>query len=206
MLQADEVDVESIRKAKIFHFGSLSMTHETSRVATQKAVQIAKENGVLVSFDPNLRLPLWPDRESAKQQAMYGFTHCDILKISDNEVRFYTGYEDYDTGILHLQKTYGIPLILLTLGKYGSRVYYQDKRVEVPGFAVRTIETTGAGDTFCACILNYILESGLHQLTENDLESMLTFANAAAALVTTRKGALLSMPSEVEVIEFLTDY
>ena len=206
MLQADEVDVESIRKAKIFHFGSLSMTHETSRLATQKAVQIAKENGVLVSFDPNLRLPLWPDRESAKQQAMYGFTHCDILKISDNEVRFYTGHEDYDTGILHLQKTYGIPLILLTLGKYGSRVYYQDKRVEVPGFAVRTIETTGAGDTFCACILNYILESGLHQLTENDLESMLTFANAAAALVTTRKGALLSMPSEVEVIEFLTDY
>jgi len=200
MLQPDEVDEKYLKQTKIFHFGTLSMTDEPVREATKKATKIAKDNGIMISFDPNLRPPLWKDLREAKARANYGFSVCDILKISDNEVEFYTGLEDYDAGILHLQKTYGTPLIFLTLGKQGSRAYFNDLRVEVPGFSVNTIETTGAGDTFCACILDGVLTHGIEDLSYETLENMLFFANAAAALITTKRGALLSMPSKEEVM------
>lgn len=199
MLTEDEVDEEFLKKGKIFHFGTLSMTHEGIRKATKKALKIAKEAGVLISFDPNLRPPLWDDLENAKKQIRYGLGYCDILKISDNEIQFISGIEDYDEGIKWLQEQYHIPLILLTLGSEGSRAYYNGMRVECKGFVCDTIETTGAGDTFCGSSLNYITDHGLDDLKENDLKEMLTFANAAAALITTRKGAIRSMPSREEV-------
>lgn len=203
MLQTQEVDEAYLKHTKLFHFGTLSMTDDPVREATKKAIKIAKDNGILVSFDPNLRPPLWKNLHEAKAQAAYGFTFCDILKISDNEVQFYTGLEDYDAGILFLQETYGIPLIVLTLGKEGSRAYYNDLRVEVEGFSVHTIETTGAGDTFCACLLDGVLTHGLENLDYDTLERILRFANAAAALVTTKRGALLSMPDKDEVLSFI---
>ncbi len=199
MLTAEEVDEEFLAKTRLFHFGTLSMTHEGVREATKKALKAAKDKGLLISFDPNLRPPLWSSLELAKEQMEYGFGFCDILKISDNEIQFVSGKEDYDEGIRCLQETYQIPLILLTMGKDGSRAYYKGMRVERAGFQCRTIETTGAGDTFCGSSLNYILEHDFENLTEEQLGEMLTFANAAAAIVTTRKGAIRAMPEKVEV-------
>ena len=141
MLTADEVNPEVVKDTKVFHFGTLSMTHEGVREATKKAVETAKANGCLVSFDPNLRPPLWSSLDLAKEQMEYGFGKCDILKISDNEIQFVSGKEDYDEGIAYLQETYNIPLILLTMGKDGSRAYYKGMRVERPGFSVKAIET-----------------------------------------------------------------
>ena len=203
MLTADEVNPEVVKDTKIFHFGTLSMTHDGVREATKKAVETAKENGCLVSFDPNLRPPLWSSIDLAKEQMEYGFGKCDILKISDNEIQFVSGKEDYDEGIAYLQEKYNIPLILLTMGKDGSRAYYKGMRVERPGFSVKAIETTGAGDTFCGSSLNYLVEHDFDNLTEEQLGEMLTFANAAAALVTTKKGAIKAMPVKEEVLELI---
>ena len=204
LLTADEVDGELVKSARLFHFGTLSMTHEGVREATKKAIRIAKENGAIVSFDPNLRPPLWKSLDDAKEQAAYGFTQCDVLKISDNEIQWFTGEEDYDKGIEKLRQEYDIPLILLSMGRDGSRAYYKDLRVEMPSFIQKeTIETTGAGDTFGGCCLHYVLEYGLDGLNEERLKEMLTFANAAASIITTRKGALRVMPEVEEVKRFI---
>jgi len=203
-LRIEEVNGELIADSKIFHFGSLSMTHPGIREATKKALRIAKEQGCILSYDPNLRPPLWNTLEEAREQIAFGMTQCDILKISDNEIQWFTGLADYDAGIRYLQNTYRIPLILLSMGPAGSRAYYRDLRVEEPPFLQKnTIETTGAGDTFCACVLNYVLEHDLQNLTEAQLHEMLRFANAAASMITTRKGALKAMPSADEVEKLL---
>lgn len=204
MLKEEELQAELISNARIFHFGTLSMTHEEVRRATKKAVAIAKESGALISFDPNLRPPLWESLDAAKEQAAYGFTQCDILKISDNEIQWFTGEEDFDAGIRKLQEQYHIPLIMLSMGRDGSRAYYKDLQVDVAPFLQdNTIETTGAGDTFGACCLHYVLKYGLDDLNEERLTEMLTFANAAASIITTRRGALRVMPETGEVETFL---
>ena len=199
-LRAEEVDTELIAQSEIFHFGSLSLTHPGVREATKKALKTAKENGCLISYDPNLRPPLWSSLEEAREQIAFGMEWCDVLKISDNELQWFTGAEDFDEGIRILRETYPIPLILLSMGREGSRAYLRDLRVEAgPFLREDTIETTGAGDTFCACAISYVLDHGLESLTEENLRELLTFANAAAALVTTRRGALRVMPSKEEV-------
>ena len=204
MLAKDDVDEDLIRVSRIFHFGTLSSTHEGVREATRYAIDVAREAGDLISFDPNLRPPLWSSLDDAKREIEYGLGKCDILKISDNEVEFLFGTTDYDLGAKLLKEKYNIPLILITLGPNGSRAYYKDMRVEVaPFLQEKTIETTGAGDTFCASSLNYVLEHGLDNLTEENLTELLTFANAAASLITTKKGALKVMPEKEEVLAFI---
>ena len=200
MLTEKEVPEELIGNSKIFHFGTLSMTHDEVRKATKKAIDVAKKSGAVISFDPNLRPPLWKSLEDAKEQAAFGFSQCDVLKISDNEIQWFTGEEDYDEGIKKLRSQYDIPLILLSMGKEGSRAYYKDLRVEV-GAVIQdnTIETSGAGDTVGGCCLHFVLKYGLDQLDEEKLKEMLQFANKAASIVTTRKGALRVMPSEEEI-------
>ena len=199
-LRAEEIDEELIAESEVFHFGSLSLTHSGVREATKKALRIAKDNGCLITYDPNLRPPLWNTLEEAKEQIAFGMQWCDVMKISDNEIQWFTGKEDFDEGIRILQDTYHIPLILLSMGRDGSRAYYQDMIVEAKPFLQKnTIETTGAGDTFCACVINYVLEHGLQNLTDENLQEMLTFANAAASLITTRKGALRVMPEKADV-------
>ena len=204
-LKEEEVNTELVQESKIFHFGSLSLTDECVRKATEKAVLCAKNAKCLVSFDPNLREPLWKTLEEAHEQIAWGLSVCDVLKISDNEIVWFTGKEDYEEGISFLRKNYpNIRLISLSLGAEGNRIYKDDMKVEVPAFLQKeTIETTGAGDTFCACILNMILENGLDHLTIETIEKGLTFANAAASIVTTRKGALRVMPEEKEVESFI---
>ena len=204
MLTENEISEGLIKDSGIFHFGTLSMTHEGVRAATKKAIRIAEEAGLLISFDPNLRPPLWKYMNEARKQILYGLEHCHILKISDNEIQWITGKTDYTEGVKWINERYQIPLILVSMGKQGSRAYYKGRMVEaVPFLQENTIETTGAGDTFCGCVLHYICENGLENLSDKDLKQMLTFANAAASLVTTRKGALRVMPEEEEILGLL---
>lgn len=200
MLTEEEIPEELILETRIFHFGTLSMTHEKVRRATKKAVAIAKQAGAIISFDPNIREPLWNSMYEAREQVLYGLGQCHILKISDNEIQWLTGEEDYSDGVNWIRERYQIPLILVSMGKEGSRAYYNEMMVEVKPFLQdNTIETTGAGDTFCGCVLHYVCEHGINGLKEENLAEMLTFANAAASIITTRKGALRVMPEEKEI-------
>ncbi len=201
LLTEGELPLDVIANSRIFHFGTLSMTHEGVRKATCKAIDAARQGGALISFDPNLRPPLWGSLEDARKQISYGLAHCDVLKIADNELEFMTGETDFDKGAALLRGRYpNIKLFNVTAGADGSYSYYGDKKVFVPACKLGgTIETTGAGDTFCACVLNFVLGHGLDGLTEADLAEMLSFANTAAYLVTTRKGAIRSMPERGEV-------
>lgn len=201
MLCETEIPKERIADSRIFHFGTLSMTHEEVRKATKKAVQFAEETGALISFDPNLRLPLWPDLEIAREQVLYGLEHCQILKIADNELIWLTGCSNYTDGWKWIMDRREIPLVLVTMGKDGSRAYYHGEMVEVPSVVKeKAIETTGAGDTFLGSALHYILEYGLEDLTQERLREMLLFANAAAGIITTRRGALKVMPEREEIM------
>ena len=206
MLTADELPLDTIANARIFHFGTLSMTHEGVRKATEKAVATAKESGTLISFDPNLRPPLWENLEDAKQAIAWGLSQCDILKIADNELEFMTGETDFYKGAAILHREYpNIRILNVTAGADGSYSFYgEDAPVFVPSCKLGgVIETTGAGDTFCASVLNFVLENGAACLTEQDRENMLRFANTAAYIVTTRKGAIRAMPEKEQVLELL---
>lgn len=200
MLEESNLEEDLLKNCKIFHYGSLSMTHETCRRATRKAIAMAEENGAVLSFDPNLREALWSDLEEARRQIEYGIRHCQILKISDNEIQWLTGEEDFDKAVEKLRERFAVPMILLSMGKAGSRVYMGDCRVEQQAFLqTGTIETTGAGDTFCACILHHVLEYGWRSYEKDEMSRMLRFANAAASIITTRKGALRVMPHRDEI-------
>ena len=205
MLTADEVPEDLIQDTRIFHFGTLSLTNEPVREATHKAIACAKASGCLISFDPNLRPPLWNDLTEAKAQIEWGLAQCDILKIADNEVEFLTGETDLTKGAQMLRRQFpNIKLFNVTLGPAGSVSYYKDMRVERPSLGSgKVIETTGAGDTYCGCVLAYVLDHGIENLSEDQLAEMITFASAAARLVTTRRGAIRSMPSRHEVEEQL---
>ena len=204
MLRRDEVCAKLIRESKILHFGTLSMTDEDVREATKFAIETAKESGLLLSFDPNLRCPLWSSLEDAKEQICYGLTNCDILKISEEELEFVTNTKNIVEGVHQLRERYAISLICVTAGSRGSIAFYRDERVEQPAYLQKnTIETTGAGDTFGGCVLNFVLDRGLEYLDKEYLKDMLRFANAAASIVTTRKGALAVMPTKEEVFNLI---
>jgi len=205
MLRSDELPLPMLQNCRIFHFGTLSMTHEGVREATVQAVQYAKACGALVSFDPNLRPPLWNSLADARTQIGWGLRHSDIVKIADNELEFLTGETDFDKGAAILKEWFpNIRMLNVTAGPDGSYCYYEKTRVYVPAFLLGgTIETTGAGDTFCACVLHDILTNGLDDRTGTSLTDMLRYANAAAYLVTTKKGALRVMPSEADIQKIL---
>lgn len=204
MLTSEEVKEEWIQNTKIFHFGSLSLTDEPIRTTTRKAIETAKKAGICISYDPNLRLPLWESEELAKEQICYGLKQCQILKISDNELVWLTGEKDYDQAVRMLKDEFSIPLILLSLGKDGSLAYCGDVKAQMPALLQKnTIETTGAGDTFMGCMFHQILTNGYVNLSQNKLEEMLRFANAAASIITTRRGALRVMPDMEEIMNTL---
>lgn len=204
-LRSEDIPLERIKACQALHFGSLSMTHEPARTATRTAVRKAKEAGVLLSFDPNIRFALWESKEEARQNILWGMNYADILKISEEELAFVTGNSDLEKGAQELQQQYDIGLLVVTLAEKGC--YYRLASLDgyVPGFKVKAIDTTGAGDAFLGCLLYRLLESGssLQDLTSQQITSMLTFANAGGALVTTRKGALGSMPTTEEINQMI---
>lgn len=202
MLRADEIKEELLADTKIFHYGTLSMTDDIVEAATKKAIEIAKANKAILSFDPNLRKPLWASMEKAKEKIIYGISKCDILKISEDELEFVTTEKDIKKAVKKIRLIKEVPLICVTLGKNGSIAFYKEEEIIEKGLVQeKTIDTTGAGDTFCASILNYILEHGIEDLSQKQLTEMLRFANAAASIVTTRRGALGVMPSLEEVLK-----
>ena len=206
MLTQEELPLPLLQSCRIFHFGTLSMTHPGVRAATETALRTAKEAGALISFDPNLRPPLWESLEDARQAIAWGLAQCDILKIADNELEFMTGETDFYKGAAILQAKYpNIRILNVTAGADGSYSFYgTDAPVFVPTCTLGgVIETTGAGDTFCASVLNFVLEHGTENLTEADRTQMLRFANTAAYIVTTRKGAIRAMPEKAEVEQLL---
>ncbi len=205
MLSENELPIDMLRDTRIFHFGTLSMTHESVRKATVKAVSAAKDAEAVISFDPNLRPPLWDNLITARAQIKWGLSQADVVKIADNEISFMTGEENLKRAAEALLELYpNIRLLNVTAGPDGSYAYCCGHQVFVPAFRLGgTIETTGAGDTFCACVLHDVLENGLEKRSEESLRDMLRFANAAAYLVTTKKGAIRSMPEKQQVTELL---
>ncbi len=200
MLSEREIPEDMIKNSNIFHFGTVSMTHKKNRKATKYAVSVAKESGVIISFDPNLRFALWEDQRKLRECVLWGIKQCDILKISDDEIQWLTGLEDYSEGVKWIRKKHKVSLILVSMGKGGSRAYYRSKMIEVKAH-IRddSVEMTGAGDTFMGSVLHFIMEKGLDNLSDETIKEMLCFANCAASLVTTKKGALRVMPTVEEV-------
>lgn len=207
MLNENEINESIIQNSSIFHFGSLSMTSEICEAATKKAVSLAKNSGAIISFDPNLRESLWDDLEKAREKIEYGLAHCDILKISDNEILWLTGKNDFDDAVKALREKYAnISLLLLSLGKNGSRAYSKSGSAVAPCAPAKTIETTGAGDTFCGAVLGKVLEKRLADYSDGELLEILEFANTAAGIITERKGALKVMPELSEIYERMEEH
>lgn len=200
-LTFEEVDLSLVREAAIFHFGSLSLTHEPARSATLRTAAKARAWGKIVSFDPNWRPPLWESAEAAVEQMMAGLAYADIVKVSEEEMALLTGQEDLETGSRLLAKD-GAALILISLGERGCFYRRGQDTGHVPAYRVEAVDTTGAGDAFLGAV-----HHGLRQSTLSDLRSMplpelqrlLRTANAAGALTTTRKGGIPALPTRAEI-------
>lgn len=207
MLREAEVDTDIIKHSRVLHFGTLSMTHEGVEKATVKAVETAKAAGALLSFDPNLRPPLWDSMDRARDKMSYGCSVSDTVKIEIDELRFLTGCDDANKAVEIFGKRYpNVSLLTVTAGRNGSRAYYKDAYAEAPTFLnVKTIDTTGAGDTFCACCIDWFLNNRNGAADSSELKKMLVFANAAASLVTCKKGALLSMPEITDINKLIRE-
>jgi fructokinase len=205
MLTREEIREETIMRSRIFHFGSLSLTNEPAATATLTALEFAKKHGVLISYDPNLRIPLWRSLDVAKRQILKGFEYADIVKISEEELEFLTGYRDVLKGTEVLQEQFGTSIIFVTLGPEGC--FYRSKNVYgvKTGFRVNVVDTTGAGDAFVGGVLSKILEMNkpLDLLSASELDEMVTFANAVGALTTEGTGGIPSIPTKEQVIDFL---
>lgn len=205
MLTKEDLNFELIENSKIFHFGSLSLTSEPSRSATLAAVTFAKENGLIISYDPNLRPLLWSSLDIAKQQIISCLKYADILKISEEEFHFITGISDLDVGT-ELLYNRGISIILITLGEEGCYYKYKGGSGIVKGYKVNTIDTTGAGDGFLGGVLYNFCNMTLDEINDINrecFEKIIKMGNAVGALVTTKKGAIPSMPMLDEINDLL---
>jgi len=203
-LRYDEIDLSLIDNTKVFHFGTLSLTNEPSKEATQKAVGYAKKAGKLITFDPNLRIPLWDDSKEAKEQILWGLEQADIVKISDDEVEFLWGCNEKE-GAEKLLKDFGIKLAMITSGPNGALVQNRN------GFAfsscppVKPIDTTGGGDIFGGSALSRILKIGKapDDLEQEELAEVVSFAITAGSLSTEKHGGIPSIPDEDEIYAML---
>lgn len=206
-LRPEDIDESRLQETEIVHFGTLSLVAEPARSTARELVTRARQAGKHISFDPNLRENLWSDLEEAKEAMRWGLEQCDILKISDNEIAFLTGTDNVAAGMEQLLADYpNVKVAAATRGKDGCLLYFPQGHAEHPGYAVEAIETTGAGDTFTGCLLRMVLEQDPADWNQETVRSGLNLANAAAALVTTRKGALCAMPEASEVETFLRSH
>jgi len=203
MLETNDVKESHIADSRIFHFGSVSLTDEPSRSATMHAVCLAKKKGCIISYDPNYRLTLWDNLENAKKQMLMGLTFADIVKVSEEEMILLTGEKDLVKGSLLLAKE-GAALILISLGDKGA--FYRRGVLYgiMPTYNVKTIDTNGAGDAFLGAI-HYQLRrkqlSEIRNIGKAELEEIVSFANAAGSLTTTKSGAITALPSLEEIKE-----
>lgn len=189
---------------KVLHFGSISLISEPARSATKKAVQLARGNGMVVSYDPNLRLGLWENEDIARETIISMLSEADVLKISEEELEFITGEKDIDLGVAALNQ-YEIGLILVTLGSEGSYIFLNEEKAHVPANKVNAVDTTGAGDAFVSGILYGIeqLDKPIKQLKLNEARNIARFASVSGALAASTKGAMTALPTRSEVEEIL---
>ena len=203
MLLQDEIDVSLLEQCKIFHFGSNSLTTNCNKQSTMYALNRAKQNGAIISFDPNVRINLWKDPNQITPAIVEVLPFVDVLKLSEEELHWLTGLKNAEA-IQVIKSTYNIPLIVVTLGSQGAMYVYNEQVKEVAGIDVKVVDTTGAGDCFVGALLAAILEEGvpIHELAEQAIELAVTKANVVAALSTTKKGAIPSIPSIEQINEF----
>ncbi|XP_057951246.1 probable fructokinase-7 [Malania oleifera] len=205
LLQESELDVNLLRQARIFHYGSISLIEEPCRSTHIAAMKIAKDAGCLVSYDPNLRLPLWPSAEAARKGIMSIWDQADIIKISEDEITFLTGGDDpYDDNVV-LKKLFhpNLKLLLVTEGSEGCRYYTKKFWGRVGGVKVKPVDTTGAGDAFVSGILNSLASDPNLYEDEERLREALRFANACGALTVTERGAIPALPTKEAVLRVL---
>ncbi len=202
LLEPEDVDVDLIAGAKLLHFGSISLIDEPCRGATLRAVQEAREAGLTISYDPNLRLALWPDAEAAKTGLMLGWPNADVIKVSEDELEFLTG----ETQPLRAGRRLWherLRLLIITRGHQGCLYLTPELEGEVTGFCVEAVDTTGAGDAFVAALLAGLLADPNAANDEQHLRALCRFANAAGALATTERGAIPALPDAERVQNFL---
>ena len=202
MVRFEELDLSLIDGAKVFHFGSLSLTGEPARTATRRAVEYAKKQGKLISYDPNLRKPLWPDLEEAREQLLWGLSQADVVKISDEEVDFLFGLAP-EEGADRIFERFGAKLVFVTCG--GDGCVYKNANAKGHVAALKNItvaDTTGAGDIFGGSAMWKLLEMGKApgSLSAGELETIVGFACASAGLSATRPGGISSVPGLEEVL------
>jgi fructokinase len=202
LYEPEEVDQAAIRSAKIFHYGSISLISEPSRSATLTALDAAAASKNLVSYDPNLRLALWPDAGAAKTGIMSVWERAALIKVSEDELTFLTGLEDPDQAVRSLWHD-DLKMMIVTLGKAGCRYYTPEFSGQVPGFSVRAVDTTGAGDGFVAGLLRGLLVYPEAYTEESRLKEICRFANAVGAITTTERGAIPALPVLQQVADFL---
>ncbi len=203
-LEESDIREDIFSSNKILHFGSISLISEPAKSATKKAVSLAKQNDMIVSYDPNLRLGLWENEDIARTTITSMLKEADVLKISEEELEFITGEKNIDPGIEKL-KGYKIPLILVTLGSEGSFIYLNGEKAHVAPMKVNAIDTTGAGDAFVSGILYGIeqYQKPFHRLTLEDAKEIARFASVSGALAAATKGAMTALPTLSEVEEIL---
>ncbi len=204
-LRPEELDEALIRGSRVFHFGTLSLTDEPARSATERAVSLAKAAGALISVDPNLRKPLWPDMDAAKRALEWSLRQADIVKISDEEIDFLWGLSP-EAGAQKLLHEYGASLVYATLGPKGCHAATKHAAVTVPSPAgIHVVDTTGAGDIFGGSAMSRFLALGKapDDLAEADLAAITRFACTAASLSTQKHGGISSVPAMEEVLERL---
>lgn len=203
MLETTDVKESLIADSHIFHFGSVSLTDEPSRSATIHAVRLARKKGCIISYDPNYRHTLWDSLENAKKQMLMGLTFADIVKVSEEEMILLTGEKDLVKGSLLLAKE-GASLILISLGDKGAFYRRGELYGIMPAYNVKTIDTNGAGDAFLGAI-HYQLRgkqlSEIRNMGKAEIEEIVSFANAAGSLTTTKSGAITALPSLEEILE-----
>lgn len=202
-LSPDEVDAGYIQSAELFHYGSVSLSHSPTREATLKAIQSAKDAGAFISYDPNLRLMLWDNADDAKYWIWEVMPYADVVKISEEEWEFITGDGELANGIKRILGL-GVKLLVVTLGERGC--YYTNGNADgyVDGFAVEVVDTLGAGDAFVAAMLTQLMtHTKLTSLENDQLDSIMQYANAAGALATQKVGVIPALPTHSEIEQFL---
>ncbi len=203
-LNEADIDATLFQENKVFHFGSISLINEPIRSATKKAVRLAKEHQLFVSYDPNLRLSLWENEQVAKETIISMLSEADLVKISDEELTFLTGEEDIDNGLGALS-VYNIPILVVTLGEKGSYVVINGEKAHVPTIQVATVDTTGAGDAFVSGLLYNLneYEGELAGLSLKQVCDMARFASVSGGLAASEKGAMTALPTLDKVQERL---
>ncbi|KAJ4748199.1 pfkB-like carbohydrate kinase family protein [Rhynchospora pubera] len=203
LLTEQELNLDIIKKASVFHYGSISLIAEPCRTAHLRAMEAAKEAGAILSYDPNLRLPLWPSAEVAREQILSIWDQADIIKVSDVELEFLTGESSVEDEVAMKLWRDNLKLLLVTIGEKGCKYYTKDFKGTVDSFKVVQVDTTGAGDAFVGAMLSKLVQDLSALQDENKLREVLSFANAGGAITTTKKGAIPSLPTEGEVLNLM---